>query len=138
MVSYLLDTNVISELRKSQPHGTVRNWFNDISEDDIFLSTLTIGEIRYGIENIKQSKPAKAQELESWLIQLKQVYQSHIIPISQEIAEAWGHFLKIDVNNTIDSLLAATAQVERLTIVTRNIKDFSPYSVPLFNPWQDR
>lgn len=140
MVGYLLDTNVISELRRTQCGNPVFEWFHTIQDDELFLSTLIFGEIRYGVEKVRHAKPDLVKELELWQIQLLEIHGSRILPVTQEVADIWGHFMmidtgNIDTGNTVDSLLAATAKSHGLTMVTRNIKHFSPYPINLLNPW---
>jgi predicted nucleic acid-binding protein len=140
-VSYLVDTNVVSELRKGRRCDPgVASWFAGVSSEDIYLSVLTVGEIRKGIENIRRRDQPAAKNLDSWLQELLTTHQDRILPVDQNIAEKWGHFNVPDPLPVLDSLLAATAQEHGLTLVTRNLKDVERTGVPCMNPfrWADR
>ena len=136
-MSYLIDTNVLSELKKKDPSPLVKEWLLNKNSGTLFLSCLTIGEIRKGVERLPNSE--KKQKLSDWLeVDLPQFFTGRILPVDNEVADHWGH-LMAKVNRplpTIDSLLAATAQAHRLTLVTRNTKDLSETGVDLFNPWE--
>jgi predicted nucleic acid-binding protein len=136
-MSYLIDTNVISELVASRPNSHVINWFKNISIDSVFLSVITIGEIRKGIEKISD-KPRKMKLL-MWLEHdLVSMFNKRILPISIEVAERWGR-LQHQSKRTlpaIDSLIAATALHHDMTLVTRNVSDFSHcHGLEIINPW---
>ena len=136
-MSYLLDTNVISELRKGSgcnPH--VLRWFETISDDDIHLSVLTTGEIRRGIESIRRRDPQSARVLEGWLDRLMKDYASRLLPVTHEIADEWGRLGVPDPIPVIDGLLAATARVHRLTLATRNVRDVEVTGVACVNPFE--
>ncbi|KAB8317927.1 type II toxin-antitoxin system VapC family toxin [Tolypothrix campylonemoides VB511288] len=136
MKGYLLDTNILSELRKGKRcHPGVAGWFEKVDEQDIFLSVLVIGEIRSGIERIRRRDPKAAVDLDAWLKTIVTGYESRILPITQAIAQEWG---KINVPNpvsTVDGLLAATAKVHDLTLITRNVKDIQNVTVEFYNPF---
>jgi predicted nucleic acid-binding protein len=136
---FLLDTNVISELVRPKPHPQVAAWIESIDETLLFLSVLTLGEIRKGIDSI-QNSPRRVL-LESWLgSELSLRFAGRILLIDHAIANRWGNIAakaavaKIQLP-VIDGLLAATAIHHNLTLVTRNVKDFVPAGVPLFDPW---
>lgn len=138
-MSYLVDTNVISELRKGQRcDPNVRAWFSPIPEGEIFLSVLTIGEIRKGIENIRLRDQAAARVLDHWLRQLVSSYKDRILPVDQEVAERWGEMNVPDPIPVLDGLIAATARVHELTVATRNVKDVARTGVPFVNPFARR
>jgi predicted nucleic acid-binding protein len=138
-LSYLVDTNVISELRKGQRcDPIVRAWFSAIPEEEIFLSVLTIGEIRKGIESIRLRDQAAARVLDRWLRQLVSSYQDRILPVDQEVAERWGEMNVPDPLPVLDGLIAATARVHELTVATRNVKDVARTRVPFVNPFARR
>lgn len=135
-MSYLLDTNVISELRKGQRcDPRVAAWMASVPDRALYLSVLVIGEIRRGIERIRQRDVQAAMTLETWLRQVVTQHQDRILPVSREVAEAWGRMNAIRSYPTVDSLLAATAQVHSLTLVTRNVTDIAGTGVAYLNPF---
>lgn len=137
-MSYLLDTNVISELRKGQRADVnVTVWFADVAEEEIFLSVLTIGEIRRGIENVRRRDPDSAAALDRWLNLLSEAHSDRVVPIDRAIAEEWGRMNVPDPLPVIDGLLAATARVLGLTLVTRNVVDVEGTGINLFDPFAD-
>ena len=136
-MSYLLDTNVISELRKG-PRGNahVAAWVASVPDHALYLSVLVIGEIRRGIERIRPRDPPAAATLEGWLTQVVTEYHSRILAVDHEVAEAWGRMTALRPLPTVDSLLAATAKVYGLTLVTRNITDIVATGVAYLNPFE--
>jgi predicted nucleic acid-binding protein len=137
---FLLDTNIVSELVKPKPEPKVAGWIEATNEELLFLSVLTIGEIRRGIASLKE--PARQVKLEAWLVgDLPVRFTNRILSIDKSIAERWGiltALAKATTNHTlpvIDGLLAATAQHHNLTFVTRNTNDVVGTGVPVFNPW---
>lgn len=135
-MSYLVDTNVVSELRKGRRCDPgVAAWFAETSARDIFLSALTVGEIRKGIENIRRRDEPTAAALEAWLGELLATHADRILPVDAVIAEQWGRFNVPDPLPVLDSLLAATASVHGLTLVTRNVKDVERTGVECLNPF---
>lgn len=137
-MSYLIDTNVVSELVSPRPNKNVITWFEQISIDTAYLSVLTLGEIRKGVEKIKDN--TRRKKLLIWLEHdLATFFDKRILPISIEVADRWGR-LQCQVKRTlpaIDSLIAATALHHDMTLVTRNIADFSDCSgLELMNPWE--
>ncbi|MEA2496492.1 MAG: toxin FitB [Thermoleophilaceae bacterium] len=134
-MSFLLDTNVVSEIRRGRnPH--VRAWAGEVEDVDLHLSVMTLGEIRRGIELLRGRDPAQAEMFASWLVELHTRFADRIVPIDARIAEECGRLNAAAPRNTVDSLIAATARIHDLTLVTRNIGDFEACGVPLFNPWQ--
>jgi predicted nucleic acid-binding protein len=126
----------LSELRKGKrcdPHLTA--WFATISEDEIFLSVLTIGELRRGIENIHRRDSRSAASLNSWLRETIANFHDRILPIDQDIAQEWGRMNVPNPLPVIDGLLAATAKIRGLILVTRNTKDIARSGVPTLNPF---
>lgn len=135
-MSYLLDTNVISELRKGErADPNVIAWFADLADEEVFLSVLTIGEIRRGIESVRRRDPDSAAALDRWLALLSEAHADRILPIDQAIAEEWGRMNVPDPLAVVDGLLAATARVLGLTLVTRNVADIEGTGVELLDPF---
>lgn len=135
-MSYLLDTNVISELRKGdRADNRVRAWFAGLAEEEILLSALTIGEIRCGVESVRRRDPDSAAALESWLSRLGESHRGRIVPIDRAIAEEWGRMSVPDPLPVVDGLLAATAKVLGLTLTTRNVTDVMSTGVDLLDPF---
>jgi len=136
-LSYLLDTNVISELRKGKrADANVTAWFADVAEEEIFLSVLTIGEIRRGIENVRRRDPNSAAALDRWLALLSEAHADRVVSIDRAITEEWGRMNVPDPLPVVDGLLAATARVLGLTLVTRNIADVEGIGVELLDPFK--
>ena len=134
-MSYLLDTNVISELRKPQANPHVRAWFASVSGDSLYLSVLTIGEIRRGVERVRRRDPVQAAVFEAWLTTLQQQYADRLLPVTAAIADEWGRLNVPDPIPTIDGLPAATARVGGLVLVTRNTTDLVRTGVRLLDPF---
>lgn len=134
---YLLDTNIVSELRRPRPHKAVLNWFSDIPGDQLFLSAVTIGEIQAGIEITREQDKKKAKELENWLDQVVASYG--IFPMDPAAFREWARLKHRKSDALIeDAMIAATANVHRLTVVTRNVSDFQKLGVPLINPFESK
>jgi predicted nucleic acid-binding protein len=135
-LSYLLDTNVISELRKGErANPKVSSWFAGLADEEIYLSVLTIGEIRRGVESVRRRDPDSAAALDSWLVRLSEAHRDRILPVDRAIAEEWGRMNAPDPLPVIDGLLAATAKVVGLTLVTRNVADVERAGVELLDPF---
>jgi predicted nucleic acid-binding protein len=137
-LSYLLDTNVVSETIRRQQNKLIIRWLEQIPADALFLSVLTLGELRKGIERLADKK--RREKLRLWLEhELTAWFEGRVIPIDLAVAERWGRLLA-EVNRsvpTIDSLLAATALHYELRLVTRNAKDFDYPGLEVINPWQN-
>jgi len=135
-LSYLVDTNVVSELRKKRRCDPgVAAWFAQVPAEEVYLSALSLGEIRKGIESIRRRDEASAEILDRWLRELAIAYAGRILPVDQEIADRWGRFNVPDPLSMLDSLLAATASVHGMTLVTRNLKDVERTGVDCLNPF---
>ncbi len=137
-MSFLLDTNVVSETRKRTPDRNVLAWFDDTDQQDLHISVLTIGELTKGIARRRHRDPRSAAGLEHWLRGIEELFSDRVIPIDASIATAWGNLDAGRPLPVIDSLLAATAKVRGFTLVTRNVKDIEPTGVPCINPWDSR
>jgi hypothetical protein len=132
---YLLDTNVVSEVRRTRPHGGVVAWMKSLAEDQVFLSAVTAGEIQAGVELCRRQDPVKATEIESWLEQLTTSLQ--VLPMDTRCFREWARLMegKPDAVSE-DAMIAATARVHALTVATRNEKDFKPLGVEIINPFR--
>jgi toxin FitB len=133
---FLLDTVVLSELRKRDRNPNVVRWLTDKVADDIFLSAVTIGEIERGIVRQRGKDPAFAEALESWLDRTIQIYGDRILPVDTQTARRWGSLSARIGNDGADLLIAATALEHGLTVVTRNIRHFEPTGVALIDPFE--
>jgi len=134
---YLLDTNIVSELRRVRPHGAVLEWLKHVNDDDLHLSAVTVGEIQAGIEITRERDQAKAAELEAWLEQVAQSY--NILSMDARTFRAWARLMHRKPDDLIeDAMIAATAEVHNLTIVTRNVRDFDRFEVRTVNPFEPR
>ena len=135
MPVYLLDTNVVSELRKPRPHGGVLAWLQAVDDKDLFLSAVTVGEIQAGIELTREQDAGKAAEIEAWLEQVAASYA--VLPMDAAAFRAWARLMHRRSDTLIeDALIAATAAVHGLTVVTRNVADFKAFGVPVLNPFK--
>jgi predicted nucleic acid-binding protein len=136
-LSYLVDTNVFSELRKrDRCHPGVRAWFDGVASAQLHTSVLVIGEMRRGIERVRARESAFAAALELWLADIVMLFEGRIYPVSRAIAEEWGRLASPRNLPVIDTLLAATAIVHGMTLVTRNIKDIADSGVSYLNPFE--
>jgi len=136
-MSYLIDTNVISELRKGRRcDSNVSAWFASLADDEVYLSALTIGEIRRGTERIRRRDSKAAKRLDQWLGSIVEQYGEAILPVDRAVAERWGRLNVPDPLPLIDGLLAATALEHDLTLATRNVKDVARSGSPCVNPFE--
>ena len=135
-MSFLLDTNVISEIRKGpRADQGVQRWFEGVADDELFLSVLVLGEIRRGVEAKRARDARSAEALEAWLEGLRASFSDRLLGVDALIADAWGRMNVARPLPAIDGLLAATASVHGLTLVTRNTADFARARVKLLNPF---
>jgi predicted nucleic acid-binding protein len=131
---YLLDTNVVSELRRRKPHGSVVAWITSVADADLYLSAVTIGELQAGVEITRDRDAAKAAEIEAWLEQVANTY--NILPMDARTFRCWARLLHRRSDELVeDAMIAATASVHNLTVATRNVRDFKMFDVPTFNPF---
>jgi predicted nucleic acid-binding protein len=135
-VSYLLDTNVLSEVRKPHGDSNVRRWFERVRSDELFLSVLVLGEVRQGVERLKRRDAAQAAVFERWLEGLGRYYRERVLPVDEAVVDVWGRINAADPLPVIDGLLASTALVHKLTLVTRNTRDVLRSGVAVLNPFE--
>lgn len=134
-MSFLLDTNIVSELRRgARTPPDLLTWFDQQPARSLFLSILSVGEIRQGIEKVRRSDPRQAGALDRWLHGLTQYYEDRLLYADGAVAEEWGRLRAGRNVPVIDALLAATARVHDLTLVTRNVRDFRALPVRVLNP----
>ncbi len=131
---YLLDTNVVSELRRPRPHGAVVAWLRAVPDSDLYISAVTIGEIQAGIELTREQDSEKAAEIELWLEQVADTY--NVLAMDARIFRTWARLMHRKPDNLIeDAMIAATAAVHNLTVATRNIRDYRAFGVKTLNPF---
>jgi toxin FitB len=136
-VSFLIDTNIISEIRKGDRcDPAVASWWATVAEDDLWLSALVLGEIRKGIELARRRTPQKAAALEVWLADVIAGFGDRVLPVDIAVAEEWGRMNAVRPVSVIDALLAATAKANGLTLVTRNEADVADLGIEILNPFK--
>ena len=134
MSAYLLDTNVVSELRKPKPHGGVVQWVRSLRDDQLFISAVTLGELQRGIERTRRQDAAKAREIEQWVDQLEE--SVNVLPMDGRCFREWARLMERRSGHLLeDAMIAATARVRGLQVATRNEKDFVLFDVTTFNPF---
>ncbi len=134
---YLLDTNVVSEIRKGDRcDEQVASWYRGTDAATLYLSVMVTGEIRRGIERASVRDPRQAEHLSNWLESIEQHYRGRILAVDARIADEWGKMTAIRADHDVDCLLAATAKVHGLTLVTRNVKHVEDLGVQVFNPFE--
>jgi predicted nucleic acid-binding protein len=132
---YLLDTNVVSELRRVRPHGAVLAWLRDVDDAALHISAVTVGEIQTGIEITRERDQAKAAEIEAWLDDVSATF--NVIDMDGRTFRWCARMMHRQSNHLIeDAMIAATAQVHNLTVVTRNVRDFQAFGIPTFDPFR--
>ena len=138
-MNYLIDTNIISEVRKGRRcNPNVASWYKSIDDASLYLSVLVMGEIRTGIEKIRSKDNAQAVALENWLVAVDKAFGERILTVDRAVASEWGRLNASRPLPVIDSLLAATAKVHRMTLVTRNTSDIANLNVQILNPFELR
>jgi toxin FitB len=136
-VNYLIDTNVISEIRKGdQCNPNVAAWYASLDDADIYVSVLVLGEIRKGIERARGNDPRRARALETWLITVQRSFADRVLPVDRRVADEWGRMSAKRSVPSIDALLAATAKVHRMTLATRNLSDIADLGAQVLNPFE--
>ena len=131
---FLLDTNIVSELRRPRPHGGVVAWLQATDDAQLFLSAVTLGEIQAGVELTRDQDASKATEIETWLDLVAQSY--NVLPMDATAFRIWARLMHRRSDTLIeDAMIAATATVHQLTVVTRNVADFAKFDVPVLNPF---
>jgi predicted nucleic acid-binding protein len=131
---YLLDTNVVSELRKKRPHGAVIAWLEARDDAELFISAVTLGELQAGVELTRKQDKPKADQIEGWIQQIAQTWQ--VLSMDVPAFREWAKLMHGQPDSlTEDAMIAATARVHRLKVVTRNAKDFQRFNVPVVNPF---
>lgn len=134
-MSYLLDTNVISEFSKRRPNPAITGFVTSLPPDETWLSVMSLGEIRRGVEIELARNPASAELIRQWLMATEEQFVDRLLPVTGEIAHRWGEISADRTRPVVDTLLAATALVHDLIVVTRNERDFANLGVRLINPW---
>ena len=129
---YLLDTNVVSELRRTRPHGAVLAWLQQVRDEDLHISAVTIGEVQSGIEITREQDQAKAAEIETWLEQVAETY--NVLSMDARTFRVWARLMHRRTDDLVeDAMIAATAAIHRLTIATCNVRDFESLGILTFN-----
>ena len=134
---YLLDTNIVSELRKRRPHGAVVAWLRSVDQRDVYISAVTLGELQAGIELTRDQDASKAAEIEAWVDQTLEVW--NVLPMDAATFRMCAKLMHRRSNDLFeDAMIAATARVHGLQVVTRNVRDFKDFGVEFLNPYPPR
>jgi predicted nucleic acid-binding protein len=137
IIVYLLDTNIVSELRKRQPHGGVAAWLRSLDQRDLYISAVTLGELQAGVEITRDQDATKAAEIEAWVDQILET--SNVLPMDAATFRMSAKLMHRRSNDLFeDAMIAATARVHGLKVATRNVKDFKQFDVEVFNPYGPR
>lgn len=134
-MTFLLDTNVVSEPRRRKAESAVVGWLRGQDAEALFISVLTVGEITVGVNSLARRDPVAAGRRRNWFAGVRRSYGERVLSVTEPITEAWGRLHALRPLPIIDGLLAATALVHDLTVVTRNERDFADLGVPVLNPW---
>jgi predicted nucleic acid-binding protein len=135
VTQYLLDTNIISELRKPKPHGAVVSWVSELRPEQIFLSAVTLGELQIGVERVRQHDSQKAAEIERWLDSIEN--SMAVLPMDSVCFREWARLIAHKSDDLLeDAMIAAMAHVHGLTVATRNVRDFANFKVEVVNPFE--
>ncbi|WP_026869083.1 type II toxin-antitoxin system VapC family toxin [Inquilinus limosus] len=134
-MSYLLDTNILSEHSRRRPDARLTAWLTSQPPDSLWISVVTVGEIERGIARLGSREPDRAKRLASWIEATVTQFQDRIIPMDRDIARRWGRMTAATPGLDIDAIIAATAAVRGLTVVTRNVRDLERFGVPVLNPF---
>ena len=134
-MTYLVDTNVVAELRRRRPNAGVMRWFDSVSAAELHLSALVLGEVRQGVERLRPKGPERAREIERWLATLADDYAERVVPVTAQVADAWGRLNARGPFPVVDGLMAATALVHGWALVTRNTRDVAGTGVTLLDPF---
>lgn len=135
-MKWLLDTNVLSELRRKQCEPRVKKWVAEQESDSLGISVMSLAEIRRGVELKRVKDPLQADVIEKWLTRTAKRHAGHILPVTEAIADRWGRLPAKKAQPGIDGFIAATALEHDLTVVTRNVADFKDTGVRIVNPWK--
>jgi predicted nucleic acid-binding protein len=134
---YLLDTDVVSELRQVRPHGAVVAWLGHVPDEQLHLSAVTLGELQAGVEITRERDPERAAAIEAWIEQVGQTW--NVLPMDGRAFRMWARLMHHRSDDVIeDAMIAATALVHNLVVVTRNVRDFEPLGVPTLDPFASR
>jgi toxin FitB len=137
MTRYLLDTNVVSELRKLKPHGAAIEWIGRLKDDQIYISAVTLGELHRGLERTRKQNTEKADEIEHWVDQLEM--SNHVLAMDSRCFREWARLMEGKSDHLLeDAMIAATARIHTLTVATRNVNDFALLGVELVNPFRGK
>ena len=137
-MAFLLDTNVVSELRRPRPDPRVQTWLGGVASVDLHLSVLVAGEIRRGIELLRAREPDRARTLDEWLEGLMASYADRLLPVSAAVADTWGRLSSVRPLPVADGIMLATAKVHGLTLVSREAPSLANLGVPTLSPWDAR
>ncbi|MGD9542004.1 type II toxin-antitoxin system VapC family toxin [Methylocystis sp.] len=135
-MNVLIDTNVISEIRKgARCDAHVASWFASVNDDQLYLSVLTLGEIRRGAEKLRRRDMNGAEALDRWLVDVERAFVGRILPVDSDVAREWGRMSALRTVPVVDCLLAATAKANDLTLVTRNVRDIEGLGAKILDPF---
>ena len=131
---YLLDTNVVSELRRPRPHPAAVAWLEGVADAELFLCAVTLGELQAGVEVTREQDPGKAAEIEAWIDRVAETW--NVLPLDGRVFRAWAKLMHAKSDHLLaDALIAATARVHHLVVVTRNVRDFVPFGIETLDPF---